>query len=85
MRFIRHGWLRFELVSITSNEPDVAPGAGDFPNDIQGATYGTDDRQFQLRAERVGAANGRVYTVTYRVTDFNGNSTLVSSTVAVAR
>lgn len=66
-----------ELVSITSNEPGVDA-------DVSGATFGTDDRVFQLRAERLGNGGGRVYTITYRATDTtSGSSTLVSATVAV--
>src|SRR6185503_5982249 len=45
------------LVSITSNEPDNGLGDGDQPFDIQGAAFGTDDRQFQLRSERSGTGN----------------------------
>ena len=69
------------LVSITSNEPlqpgDIqAIGGGPVP-------FGTDVRSFQLRAERLGSGDGRVYTVTYRATDHSGNSRLVSATVSV--
>jgi hypothetical protein len=68
------------LVSIASNEP---PNNKD--PDIQGAAFGTDDRTFSLRAERDTAkgATGRIYTVTYRVTDKSGNATLKSATVTV--
>ncbi len=55
-----------ELISITSNEPDDGNGDGNTTGDIQGAEIGTDDRSFQLRAERAGPGNGRVYTATYR-------------------
>ncbi|MSO56320.1 MAG: HYR domain-containing protein [Acidobacteria bacterium] len=73
------------LVSITSNEPDNGLGDGDTANDIQGATYGTNDRVFQLRAERSGKGNARVYTVTYKATDASNSSifTIVSATVTV--
>jgi pimeloyl-ACP methyl ester carboxylesterase len=63
------------LVSIVSDEPDDGLGDGDTAGDIQGADYGTDDREFLLRAERDGLADGRVYTVTYRAVDDSGNST----------
>jgi len=66
------------LVSIVSNEPDNGLGDGDFPNDITGANTGTDDRVFNLRAERSGIGNGRVYTATYEATDHSGNSSSVS-------
>ena len=74
------------LVSITSNEPESGfLGQGDNAPDIQGATFGTDDRTFSLRAERgTGQGRtGRVYTVTYRVTDKAGNATVKSATVTV--
>ena len=53
------------LTSITSNEPDEGLGDGDKPDDIQGAEFGIDDREFQLRAERSEEGEGRVYTITY--------------------
>lgn len=66
------------LVSITCNEP-IDPA-----KDVVGATYGTDDRDFSLRAERVGQRKeGRVYTVTYSATDAAGNTATASATVAV--
>jgi uncharacterized repeat protein (TIGR01451 family) len=84
------------LVSITSNEPDehhgrdhsARGGLDEFEDndgpDIQGAAFGTDDRVFYLRAEREGRnRQGRVYTVTYRVTDASGNATLKTATVTV--
>ena len=74
---------RVELVSVTSSEPDAGLGDGDKANDIQGASIGTDDRSFMLRAERSGAGAGRTYTVTYRATDRSGNSTLATATVVV--
>ena len=54
--------IAVKLESITSSDPGGA-------TDIAGAALGTDDRVFQLRAERSGNRPGRFYTVTYRVTD----------------
>ena len=73
------------LTSITSNEPDDAPGGGDghTTNDIQGADLNTDDREFLLRAERSGQGDGRIYTITYTATDASGNSNSASATVMV--
>jgi len=71
------------LVSVTNSEPDDGLGDGDTPNDIQGAAFGTDDREFLLRAERSGKGRGRVYTVTYRATDASGNATTVTVQVNV--
>ncbi|WP_409342385.1 OmpL47-type beta-barrel domain-containing protein [Paenibacillus sp. MBLB4367] len=71
------------LTSITSNEPDNGSGDGDQPNDIQGAEFGTFDTGFMLRAERAGNGTGRMYTITYTVTDNAGNMTNASATVWV--
>jgi hypothetical protein len=67
------------LLSATSNEPDNGLGDGDTPNDI----VIVDDFTFDLRAERSGTGDGRVYTITYEVTDFCGNSTVASAAVTV--
>jgi hypothetical protein len=72
-----------ELAPITCSEPDNGPGDGDASDDIQGASYGTDDRTFSLRAERSGTGAGRVYTVTYRASDGSGNTTGQSAEAAV--
>jgi hypothetical protein len=71
------------LVSITSNEPDNGLGDGDQPNDIQGAAFGTDDRQFLLRSERAGKKKDRSYTITYSATDDSNNTTQRQATVRV--
>jgi uncharacterized repeat protein (TIGR01451 family) len=75
-----------KLLTITSNEPATGfLGNGDKGPDIDGAALGTDDRAFALRSER-GTGNGstgRVYTITYRVTDRSGNATDASATVTV--
>jgi hypothetical protein len=65
------------LVSVTSNEPETGF--------VQGAAFGTDDLAFQLQADRDTGhgSTGRVYTITYKVTDTSGNSTLQNATVAV--
>lgn len=73
------------LTSIVSNEPDDAPGNGDgnTTDDIQGASVGTPDFEFELRAERAGSGSGRTYTVTYTATDACGLSTSASADVFV--
>lgn len=65
-----------ELVSIVDDE-------GGDPNDAAAADFGTDDREFALRAERDGAGDGRVYSITYSAADASGNSTMVIETVLV--
>jgi alpha-tubulin suppressor-like RCC1 family protein len=74
---------RVELVSITSTEADAGVAEEDLPNDIQDAAFGTDDREFALRAERSGRGSGRTYTVTYAATDMAGNRSEVSRIVFV--
>ena len=66
-----------KLESITANEVLEK-------EDIKGALIGTDDRQFQLKAEREGKNKaGRIYTVTYSATDGSGNKSIASATVTV--
>jgi hypothetical protein len=67
----------FKLVSATSNEPDSGQG------DIQGFTPGTASTSGQLRAQRLGSGNGRVYTLMYSGTDKAGNSSTCAATVTV--
>ena len=71
----------FELVSVTSNEPDNAPGIGDgnTVNDI----VMVDADSFLLRAERAGNGTGRIYTITYRAVDAAGNAAVASVEVFV--
>lgn len=72
---------RVELLSVTSSEPDDAPGAGD------GATTGDisigPGGAVSLRAERDGRGPGRTYTFHYAATDAAGNRTLAEATVTV--
>ena len=49
----------FELVSISSNEPDEDTDDGDTSVDIRDVAFGTADTSFLLRAERSGAGQGR--------------------------
>jgi hypothetical protein len=72
-----------ELIGARSNEPDNGQGDGNTDNDIQGANTGSDDRDVMLRAERAGGGNGRVYTLTYLVTDRSGNETEAEAKVYV--
>lgn len=64
-----------KLESITANESPGHEG-------IKDAQFGTDDRQFLLKADRRLKA-GRIYTVTYSATDGSGNKTMASATVTV--
>ncbi len=68
---------RVRLVSITCDD-------GCNPtNDIVGTAFGTDDREFKLRAQRAGGGEGRTYTITYSATDAAGNAAQQTATVKV--
>lgn len=65
------------LVSISSNEALAA-------NDVEGATFNTDDRQFSVRAARAGQQKqGRQYIVTYRAIDAAGNARDATAVVSI--
>ncbi len=66
-----------KLVSITCDD------GCDLGNDAIGAALNTDDRQFQLRAERSGVGAGRTYTITYIARDASGNTATKTTTVTV--
>ena len=59
----------------------IALGDGDTEDDI----VIVDEFNFQLRAERSGNGDGRIYTITYEVTDACGNSAVQSVTVTVPK
>jgi hypothetical protein len=64
------------LTSVTSNEPNLH-------RDIQGASIGTPDFIMYLRAERDSHGTGRIYTITYKGIDNQGNSGYGSALVKV--
>jgi hypothetical protein len=68
------------FVSVTSNEPDDADN--DDGNTVDDIVI-VDDYNFLLRAERSGLGTGRIYTITYMVTDACGNETIQSAVVTV--
>ncbi len=70
-----------KIINVTSNEPDNGLGDGDTANDIQI----TGDLTVNLRAERGGKGNGRVYTITVEARDGYGNASVRTCTVAVPK
>jgi hypothetical protein len=66
----------FSLVSVTSNEGDVAAESADW-------ALGTPDTAGRLQASRSGSGNGRVYTLTYEGRDAAGNTARCEATVLV--
>jgi hypothetical protein len=67
------------IISITSTEPLNAKGDGnsDYDYEITGLMT------VNLRAERSGTGDGRIYTITIRATDAAGNSSLSSVNLGV--
>lgn len=79
--------ITFDLFLITMNEGDENNTYDPYFDDNTGDGNTIDDIQVDedgnilLRAERSGPGDGRVYTITYRVTDASGNSSTASETV----
>ncbi|MBI4719772.1 MAG: HYR domain-containing protein [Chitinivibrionia bacterium] len=67
----------FDLVSISSNEPDNAKGDGNTVGDIEIISK----TKFNLRSERRGGHEGRTYTIVHIASDCDGNT--ATSTVYV--
>ncbi len=76
-----------KIVSVTSNEPVLGPGSGQTSPDwvltdpgpkVSPASLGV-----QLRAERAGGGNGRVYTVNVSCSDASSNTSVGQTTVTV--
>ena len=68
------------IAQVTSDEPDNSGGDGNTTHDI---VIAADCKSVQLRSERMGGSNGRVYTITFKVTDSSGNSTTATAKVVV--
>lgn len=64
----------------TSDEIENGGGDGNTPNDI---VIAPDCKSLQLRAERQGGGNGRVYKVTLKVKDSSGNIATAVRTIIV--
>jgi hypothetical protein len=63
---------------VTSDEAENADGDGDTFNDI---VIASDCKSVQVRAERANNGDGRVYTITFKVTDSAGNVGTKTSTI----
>lgn len=63
------------LASVSSNEPDEVESkkAGATLGSVREAAMGEPDFAFQLRAERAGTGEGRVYSVVCLASDPSGN------------
>jgi len=71
-----------KIQEVTSNEPDNGQGDGNTTSDI---VIGANCQSVQLRSERDGGSNGRVYSITLRLTDAAGNSTRKVFKVTVSK
>jgi hypothetical protein len=60
------------ISQVTSDEPENANGNGD-GNTVNDMVITPDCKSLQVRREREGNGNGRVYTVTLQVKDSSGN------------
>src|SRR6185503_7661750 len=70
------------IQKVSSDEPEENPAGAD-GNTLNDIVIAPDCKSVQLRRERDGDRNGRVYTITFKVTDSFGNSTTVTVTVTV--
>ena len=70
------------ISSVSSDEPENGNGDGNTNNDI---VIAADCKSVQVRAERDGSRNGRVYRINFTVTDSGGNSTTVTAKVSVPK
>ena len=68
------------ITSVSSDEPENSGGDGSTLNDI---VIAADCKSVQLRSERMCNSDGRVYTITFKVTDSSGNTTTATVKVTV--
>ena len=68
------------IVKATSDEPENGAGDGNTTNDI---VIAANCKSLKLRAERKSNGNGRVYTITFKVTDASGNVSTATAKVTV--
>lgn len=72
----------FKLLSVTSSEPGGASDIQGWPIGVQ-VNAASGQQAGQLRAERLGSGQGRVYTLTYQGQDMAGNTATCTTTVTV--
>ncbi|MBI4659375.1 MAG: VCBS repeat-containing protein [Verrucomicrobia bacterium] len=75
------GVASLKIIGATSSEPDNGLGDGDAAGDIEI----TGALTLNLRAERSGAGNGRIYTITVEAKDAAGNASTRTVTVSVPK
>jgi|GEM_PF-1834427 len=72
------------IQTVSSDEPEENPSGGD-GNTLNDIVIAPDCKTVQLRAERDGNLNGRVYTITFKVTDSFGNTATATVKVSVPK
>ena len=72
------------IQKVSSDEPEENPAGAD-GNTLNDIVIAPDCKSVQLRRERDGNLNGRVYTITFKVTDSFGNSTTATVKVNVPK
>jgi hypothetical protein len=70
------------ISKVTSDELNNSGGDGNTTNDI---VIAPDCKSVQLRSERSGNGNGRVYTITFKVVDASGNVATATAKVTVPK
>jgi hypothetical protein len=70
------------ISQVTSDEADDGSGDGNTTHDI---LIAADCKSVQLREEREGGGNGRVYTITFKVRDSAGNVATATAKVTVPK
>ncbi|MDT4952913.1 MAG: hypothetical protein QOJ02_1051 [Acidobacteriota bacterium] len=70
------------ISKVTSDETENGNGDGNTLNDI---IIAANCKSVQLRAERDGGGDGRVYTITFRVKDASNNTTTATAKVTVPK
>ena len=71
----RHSTVRLDSITCDDGCNSAA--------DIDGASFGSDDREFRLRSTRTGGGPGRTYTITYIARAAAQNQTTATTTVRV--
>lgn len=72
------------IQKVSSDEPEENPAGAD-GNTLNDIVIAANCKSVQLRRERDGNLNGRVYTITFKVTDSFGNSATATVKVSVPK
>ncbi len=72
------------IQKVSSDEPEDNPSGGD-GNTLNDIVIAPDCKSVQLRRERDGNLNGRVYTITFKVTDAFGNTATATVKISVPK